>query len=1176
MRSAVNGRRRTNKCRGGTFCFTNVLGNGRVLAISLSCLVILTQLVTLGSLFITHFSPQHKSDVGFSFRIGSLASPGRRNSGNHANSMAIDENLLSKIYDQQPTSLGGSKREEIPAELGSASSGAVPGNIAVGADLAAKSGFTRSAFAQASVSAAASGETLPRAIIHAKNSECKIQWKHLGVSSTALECAKLVLNSPSCHPVFMFATSNTAWGCRCCSSGATGPHHDSWDLFRAVGDPKSALATEASAAKVSQTPLRFVAGAIGLPLGEPRFFPPVQQLEMDGDCCATLSADVHVKVDQNVRSLTDVKGLSLLRRAAARAEKRLQGIRKAALEVGSKPRTESFHSGFNSDLHLKSIEVSLGLVSRNGTSVGGGLNFANASNVLDENTSWRYVLRCGRKQCNVKAETIFGLVAALESTLPQLFSHGGIARFENLRVEDWPDYRIRGLMVDAGRRFIPKDILLQQVVEGMALVKMNFLHLHLNDYCRFALDLKSFPELKTNGLHEGQYSVQDIREIIDHAYDRGIMVVPEVDLPGHASALLPLEKQGMKFCKPPANKKTRPEEAVKVFDDPAGQSRAVLGKLLQETAQVFGPMVRWFHVGGDEASPTGQCTNANIASLEAFAVSHVFNVLNRTAVAWEELRLKQPIDLGVQAVANKSETVIVAWQEATARGVSNLGHRVIAANLHNHYLDYGYQDHPASNFWYDISAPRSSDSPACKTPTWDFHADAYLGGTPVEKGMKPADLDAAQARCVALGKECAGITCPKSTPTKMCEPRKGDPRLAKSATENSWLKVCAVQIETEEQKAQLHSKLLGGLSAMWTDKYSFIYQCGAAHRSWGEQSGKVPSAALMFSRRFDAIFGRSIAGMIWPRAAVSAAALWHYRENVTATEVDAQRAPWLSDLLRRVGGVDACPPGCTCDELSACGEPYPVPPEKLAPTEAGVANIASVSGDQDSAATTPSVDDAGRVPWECFTSAPSSAVQIEASVNKPAEELSMTAAIKLCFWQGIYCTAIVCSSGLSSDSTDIAPKLCQIRQRSLTVNPGNEVATTANSNDTFVFLKIMDNEKCAPQLAWKDFEPPVDKPEAKGPPVDKPEAQGCKSATWETYDMRFLGGFAGSVKAEALSVVQKRCMTLRGKCRGVTCSGSSLEVARAGASCTERSGTPFLGETPKDSYEVSHVMSSCN
>merc|ERR1719487_1933605 len=100
------------------------------------------------------------------------------------------------------------------------------------------------------------------------------------------------------------------------------------------------------------------------------------------------------------------------------------------------------------------------------------------------------------------------------------------------------------------------------------------LQLHLSDFCRFSIDLPAFPELKPKGIMEGQYSADEVRQIVAYARDRGIRVLPEVDIPGHVNGLSELRSRGVQFCEH-AGSKPRPEEAAKLLDDPTGATRAV-------------------------------------------------------------------------------------------------------------------------------------------------------------------------------------------------------------------------------------------------------------------------------------------------------------------------------------------------------------------------------------------------------------------------------------------------------------------------------------------------------------------------------------------------------------------------------------------------------------------------
>jgi len=90
-------------------------------------------------------------------------------------------------------------------------------------------------------------------------------------------------------------------------------------------------------------------------------------------------------------------------------------------------------------------------------------------------------------------------------------------------------------MIDVARHWQPIDVI-KRNLDGMALVKLNVLHLHLTDDQGFRIESRTHPELQSSG-SDGHYFTQDqIRDIIAYAQARGIRVVPEFDLPGHATS----------------------------------------------------------------------------------------------------------------------------------------------------------------------------------------------------------------------------------------------------------------------------------------------------------------------------------------------------------------------------------------------------------------------------------------------------------------------------------------------------------------------------------------------------------------------------------------------------------------------------------------------------------------
>ena len=112
------------------------------------------------------------------------------------------------------------------------------------------------------------------------------------------------------------------------------------------------------------------------------------------------------------------------------------------------------------------------------------------------------------------------------------------------------------------------------------------------------------------------------------------------------------------------------------------------------------------------------------------------------------------------------------------------------------------------------------------------------------------------------------------------------------------------------------SELLGAEASVWTDFYCITDQCGATNNA------TIPVGAPLFPPRRDAEFGRSIGGLIWPRAFVAAGAFWNYNASVDPSSPDfVASITALNDAVAARGGF-VCPSGCFCDELSACGRSY--------------------------------------------------------------------------------------------------------------------------------------------------------------------------------------------------------------------------------------------------------------
>ena len=140
------------------------------------------------------------------------------------------------------------------------------------------------------------------------------------------------------------------------------------------------------------------------------------------------------------------------------------------------------------------------------------------------------------------AASVDGLLRA-EASLLQLAGHnaGVIAACS---VTDSPAYAWRGLMLDESRHFFGKEKV-KQYLDVMFRLKLNVFHWHLTDEPGWRIEIKRYPLLTkvgaTGNWHDADakpqfYTQQDIREVVAYAAERGIMVVPEFDMPGHATA----------------------------------------------------------------------------------------------------------------------------------------------------------------------------------------------------------------------------------------------------------------------------------------------------------------------------------------------------------------------------------------------------------------------------------------------------------------------------------------------------------------------------------------------------------------------------------------------------------------------------------------------------------------
>ena len=124
------------------------------------------------------------------------------------------------------------------------------------------------------------------------------------------------------------------------------------------------------------------------------------------------------------------------------------------------------------------------------------------------------------------------------STLRQLTNKDGYV--PEVEIVDYPAFPIRGFMHDTGRNF-REVALLKKDIDLMSFYKLNVFHWHLTDNPAWRIESHAYPQLNdpkfhTKGRDEGKfYTYDQIREVIAYAKERGVMIIPEIDMPGHSA-----------------------------------------------------------------------------------------------------------------------------------------------------------------------------------------------------------------------------------------------------------------------------------------------------------------------------------------------------------------------------------------------------------------------------------------------------------------------------------------------------------------------------------------------------------------------------------------------------------------------------------------------------------------
>ena len=158
-----------------------------------------------------------------------------------------------------------------------------------------------------------------------------------------------------------------------------------------------------------------------------------------------------------------------------------------------------------------------------------------------------YTLRISAEGIELKGcrEGIARGIATLRQLLFQPLQHDGRPALPGSEIIDAPKYEWRGVLLDCSRHFFSVEKTLQYI-DLLSLFKMNRFHWHLTDDQGWRIEIQKYPKLteigawrgKEHARYGGYYTGDEIRKVVAYAAARGIEVVPEIDIPGHSTAIV--------------------------------------------------------------------------------------------------------------------------------------------------------------------------------------------------------------------------------------------------------------------------------------------------------------------------------------------------------------------------------------------------------------------------------------------------------------------------------------------------------------------------------------------------------------------------------------------------------------------------------------------------------------
>lgn len=291
------------------------------------------------------------------------------------------------------------------------------------------------------------------------------------------------------------------------------------------------------------------------------------------------------------------------------------------------------------------------------------LKIADSNADLQHGVDESYTLDITPSSISITSKTTWGAIHAF-TTLQQLVisdGRGGLIVEQPVSIKDAPLYPYRGILLDTGRNFLSLPKIKEQI-DGMSLSKLNVLHWHLDDDQSWPVEVAAYPEMTKDAYSSREvYTHGNIQDVISYARNRAVRVIPEIDMPGHASSgwkqidpdIVACENSWWSNDNWPLHTAVEPNPGqLEILND---KTYKVVEKVYDEVSSLFPD--NFYHAGGDELQ-TG-CYNLSEITQDWFKANAsrtyddllqywldhalpIFKKQERRLIMWEDIYLATP------------------------------------------------------------------------------------------------------------------------------------------------------------------------------------------------------------------------------------------------------------------------------------------------------------------------------------------------------------------------------------------------------------------------------------------------------------------------------------------------------------------------------------------------------